>query len=60
MHSKSDNIEIMVYDKVVEILDLNRYDIRLQTSMRGADFIFDCVNLLHYKCPKINLKRGGS
>ena len=28
--------------------------------MRGIDFIFDCANLLHYKCHKINLKRGGS
>ena len=24
--------------------------------MRGSDFIFDCVDLLHYKCHKINLK----
>ena len=23
-------------------------------------FIFDCVNLLHYKCNKINLRRSGS
>ena len=28
--------------------------------MKGTNFIFDCVNLLHYKCHKINLKRGGS
>ena len=27
--------------------------------MKGSDFIFDCVNLLHYKCHKINLKRDG-
>ena len=24
--------------------------------MRASDFIFDCINLLHYKCHKINLK----
>ena len=24
--------------------------------MKSSDFIFDCVNLLHYKCHKINLK----
>ena len=24
--------------------------------MKNSDFIFDCVNLLHYKCHKINLK----
>ena len=28
--------------------------------MRGSDFIFDCVNLLYYKCHKINFKLGGS
>ena len=28
--------------------------------MRGSDFIFVCLNLLHYKCDKINIKRGGS
>ena len=39
---------------------LNRYQIELEASMRGSDFIFDCVNLLHDKCHKINLKRGGS
>ena len=28
--------------------------------MKGSDFIFDCVNLLYYKCHKINLNCGGS
>ena len=28
--------------------------------MKGSDFIFDSVNLLHYKCYKTNLNRGGS
>ena len=28
--------------------------------MKGSDFIFYCINLLHYKCCKIDLKRGGS
>ena len=26
--------------------------------MKSGDFIFDCVNLLHWKCHKINLKHG--
>ena len=34
--------------------------IGLETSMRASDFIFDSVQLLHYKCHKINFKRGGS
>ena len=28
--------------------------------MGGSDFIFDGVNLLYYKCLKINFKRSGS
>ena len=65
MHSRSDNIENMVYDKSDEVIKevfesllnrYNRYNIRLQTSMIVCDFNFDCENLLHYKCHKINLK----
>ena len=66
MHSKSDNIEIITYDNANEVIEelfespLFRYQIGLKTSMRGSDFIFDCVNLLYYKCRKINFKLGGS
>ena len=28
--------------------------------MRGSDFIFDSVQLLYYKCHKVNFKRSGS
>ena len=50
MHSKSDN---MIYDKADNIIEelfeslLNRYQNRLEMSMKGCDFILDCVNLLH-------------
>ena len=43
----------MVYDDaneiVAELLDLllSRYQIGLETQMRGNDFIFDYVNLLY-------------
>ena len=62
MHSKSDNIEIMNNDKPEEVIEelfqslLYRYQIGLETSMIGSDFIFDYVCLLHYKCHKINSK----
>ena len=58
MHSRSDNP-----DEVIEELSeslLNRYQIRLETSMRGSYFIFDFVYLLYYKCHKISPNRGGS
>ena len=63
MHSKNDNIEIMVSDEAYEVIEAvfdsfkNRYQNNLQ-SMRGSEFLFDCVHLLYYKCHKI--KRGES
>ena len=39
---------------------LKRYQIGLEISVRGKDFIFDCILLLYYKCHKINLNCGGS
>ena len=66
MHSKSDNIEIMINDKAHEVNEtffeslFNRYQIGLETSMRDSAFIFDCSQLLYYKWHKINFKQGGS
>ena len=66
IHSKSDNIEFMIYNNADEIIEeffeslLNRYQIGLRTSMRDNDFIFDCAPLLYYKCHEINPNRGGS
>ena len=50
MHSKRNNIEILINeaDEVIEELFkslLNRYQIGLGTSVRGSDFIFECINL---------------
>ena len=36
---------------------LSRYQVGLETSMTGNDFIFKSVQLLYYKCHKINFKR---
>ena len=49
MHSKSDNKEIKINDKAGEGIEklfeslLNRDKKNLEISMRGSDFIFDCV-----------------
>ena len=32
----------------------------LKTSMRGSNFISDLVQLMYYKCYKVNFRRGGS
>ena len=66
MHSKNYNIEIMISDEAdeyvktdLQILDSlkNRYRNNLQ-SIRGSVFDFDYVQLLYYKCHKINLNRN--
>ena len=47
----------MIYDNAGEVIIkelfeyvFNRYQIGLETSIRGSDFTFDCVHLLCYKC----------
>ena len=59
MHSKSDNIEIRTNDEADEVVKelfdslKSRYQDDLE-SMRGSEFFFNYVELLHYKCHKIN------
>ena len=63
MHSKSDNIEIMIYDKAHEVFKelfeslLNRYQIGLKTLMKDSDFIFVIICCITNVI--INLKHGG-
>ena len=63
MHSKSDNIEIMINDEEDEVITelfnslKNRYQNNLEL-MKGSQFVFDYVQLLYYKCHKINPKCG--
>ena len=65
MHSRSGNIEIMINDEADEVIEKlfkslkKRYQNNLE-KMEGREFFFKCVNLLHYKCHKINPNRGGS
>ena len=66
MRSKSNNIEFISYDNGNEAVNelfefiLSRYQIGIESSMSRSDFVFDSVQLLYYKCYKINFKRGGS
>ena len=65
MHSKSDNIEIMIVNKTDGIINqlfesfLTRYQLGLE-SMKGNDFVFDSIDGMHYKCNKISLNCGGA
>ena len=62
MHSKSDNIEIMINDEADEVIEelfdslKNRYQVNLE-SMEGSEFVLDYVYLLYYKCHKTNMNR---
>ena len=66
MHTRSDNIEIMIGDDNDDITEelfrsfLQKYEENLQNKMRGSDFEFDGVNFLYYDFNKISLNRGGS
>ena len=66
MRKKSDNIEIMMgneTDKIVEELFkslLQRYQEKLEESMRASYFIFDSDDVFYYDLNKISLNRGGS
>ena len=39
---------------------LERYQERLEESMKGSEFIFDIVDILYYDLNKVSLSRGGS
>ena len=66
MHTKSDNIEIMMGSEKDDIINelfeslLQKYQEGLEESMRGSEFIFDSVDLLYYNLKEISLNRKGS
>ena len=66
MHTKSSDIETLIGNETDEIIEelfeslLQRYQEELEESMKGSEFIFDNVNLLHYHLQKRSLKRTGS
>ena len=53
MHSKSYNIEFMIYDNPYEVTEelfesiYNRFQVGLERSMRDSDFILDYVHLCY-------------
>ena len=66
MHSSSSNMKFTSYSDANEVVDelflscRMKYQGNLETSMRGSYFIFDSVQLMYYKCPKVDFRRGGS
>ena len=66
MHTKSDNLEIMMGSETDEIIEenfeslLQRYPEGLEESMKGIEFTFDNIDLLCFNLNKVSLNRGGS
>ena len=56
MLSKIYSKEVMAYDKEIKVSFLNY----LEALMRGCNFIFDSLYLLHYKDHEMNYKPSGS
>ena len=56
---KKKSIASEVVDELFESL-CSKYQVNLETEMRWNDYIFDSVQLIHYKCHRGNLIRGGS
>ena len=65
MHSKSDNIEMMINDEADEVIEelfdslKYRYQNNLE-SIKGREFIFGYGHLLYFNCHKTNLICGES
>ena len=66
MYTKSNNVEIMIGSETDEIMEdlfesfLQKYQERLEESMRGSEFVYDSVDLLYHNLKKATLSRGGT
>ena len=56
MHTRSDNIEIMIGDDNYDIIE----ELFKSFLQKYEDFEFDGVNFLYYGFNEISLNRGGS
>ena len=52
--NETDEIFLEVFDSL-----LQKYQKGLEEAIKGSEFVFDGVDLLHYKCHRISLNRGG-
>ena len=66
MHTKSNNIEIMMGSETDEIIEdlaefsLQNYQEGLEESMIGSEFVYDSADALYYNLNKVSLRRCGS
>ena len=66
MHTKISNIEIIMGSETDEFIEelfktfLRKYQVGLEESMRGSEFVYNSVDALYYNLNKVSLSRGGS
>ena len=66
MHSRNKNIIFMSFNDANEVVNelfdslCSRYQRNIETSMQGNVFIFDSIQIMYYKCHKLNFRRGCS
>ena len=66
MHTKSNNVEIMIGSETDEIIEdffksfLQKYQEGLEESIRESELVYDSVDALYYNLNKVSLSRGGS
>ena len=62
INTKSDNMDNETNEIIEKLFKnlLQRYEERLEESMKGSEFIFDNVDLLYYNLNKISLNMGRS
>ena len=59
MHTKSNNVEIMMGSETDEIIE-DLFESFLQKYHEGLEFVYDSVDVLYYNLNKVSLSRGGS
>ena len=65
MQSKSGSIEFISYNDTHEFVDEilktipSRYQENLKMKTGRSEYVFDSIQLLYYKCHRINFRRGG-
>ena len=65
MRTKSNNVEIMMGSETDEVMEdffesfLQKYQERLEESMRGIEYAYGSVDALYYNLNKVSLSRGG-
>ena len=66
MHTKSDNVEIMIGSETNEIVEdlfesfFQKFQEGLEELMRDSEFVYDSADVLYYNLNKASLSRGGS